>query len=336
MKRIVFIFLGLFSFMTMITNEHFCFDGQKALAQRMYSEPIDGGSFGDVIINGDYWPDNNGFDTEEDLWGDSDDGQDTPSSGNDNSDGEDYDSGSDIDNSSGDNSYSSQSSKTYCQGITMDEILKALWKSSDKIKQTGSTCSAAVLQKLLADTDPVLYRKIVLALYKTGKYEPWGIGLSDCYKNLKVSDVKNVYNKNERYDPVDLIMQCAFINKMNAIYDYNPLLDDGENNKGKIRGMQPSYRVRSFIENTMNKNVETIFNPELGDLEEINYNDSFVIAKVYYNNSNDDFEGTVFQQHYAQLTGLTSDKISYWSWGGNYKAKQTSINGVQMIFIVKK
>lgn len=54
MKRIVFIFLGLFSFMTMITNEHFCFDGQKALAQRMYSEPIDGGSFGDVIINGDY------------------------------------------------------------------------------------------------------------------------------------------------------------------------------------------------------------------------------------------------------------------------------------------
>lgn len=38
MKRIVFIFLGLFSFMTMITNEHFCFDGQKALAQRMYAE----------------------------------------------------------------------------------------------------------------------------------------------------------------------------------------------------------------------------------------------------------------------------------------------------------
>lgn len=33
---------------------------------------------------------------------------------------------------------------------------------------------------------------------------------------------------------------------------------------------------------------------------------------------------------------MTNGKISYWSWGGNYEAKQTSINGVQMIFIVKK
>lgn len=35
-----------------------------------------------------------------------------------------------------------------------------------KILQTGSTCSAAVLQKLLAEYSPELYRQIVMSLYE--------------------------------------------------------------------------------------------------------------------------------------------------------------------------
>lgn len=329
MKRIVFIFLGLFSFMTMITNEHFCFDGQKALAQRMYSEPIDRGSFDDVIINGYYRPDNNGFDTEEDLWGDSDDGQDTPSSGNDNSDGEDYDSGSDIDNSSGDNSYSSQPSKTYCQGITMNEILKALWKSSDKIKQTGSTCSAAVLQKLLADTAPRMYRQIVNALYKTGKYGDWGLELSDCFQKLKVSDVTG------GGDSVDLIMQSAFINRMNPVWNYDPTIDDG-NVAGNYVGLQPSWRIEWMIRNVMEYNVNLYDSPSIKNIEKINYGENFVIGLVYYNDDDYNFSGNYLHQHYVQITGVSTTGIKYWSWGGNNVADKTSVGGIQKIFVVKR
>ena len=56
--------------MTMITNEHFCFDGQKALAQRMYAELDDvviigsasgggsyNGGFGEPNDNSGYWDD---------------------------------------------------------------------------------------------------------------------------------------------------------------------------------------------------------------------------------------------------------------------------------------
>lgn len=45
-----------------------------------------------------------------------------------------------------------------------------------KILQTGSTCSA-VLQKLLAEYSPELYRQIVMSLYEKGEYKPWGLFL---------------------------------------------------------------------------------------------------------------------------------------------------------------
>lgn len=91
MKRIVFIFLGLFSFMTMITNEHFCFDGQKALAQRMYAELDDvviiGSASGGGSYNGGFGEPNDNSGYWDDLFGGS------------------SDNGNNSENNDGDNSY---------------------------------------------------------------------------------------------------------------------------------------------------------------------------------------------------------------------------------------
>lgn len=338
MKRIVFIFLGLFSFMTMITNEHFCFDGQKALAQRMYAELDDvviiGSASGGGSYNGGFGEPNDNSGYWDDLFGGS------------------SDNGNNSENNDGDNSYvepdygsdepgpssppANAGNKAYCKGISKEDIIKGLKKSSMKILQTGSTCSAAVLQKLLAEYSPELYRQIVMSLYEKGEYKPWGLFLSDCYKDLKLSDVNKNYGQNEKKDPVDFIMQCALINKMNWAFHYNPTIDTGDNILGNLSGMQSSERVMGFITDYTSYNMVDYDDITYDFVKDLNCSDKFVIAFVKSSKEEDNynFEGT--KRHFAQIIKVTDDYIYYWSWGGINKASINSWTGISKVIIVTK
>lgn len=223
MRKIILILFCLFDMLFIATSGRFTFVGQTIFAQRMYSEPIDGGSFGDVVVIGDGSASrDDGFKDPGDNFGDGDDlfadggsNEKTDSGSEDN-----FDFMGDESDSNSPSSY--KPANPYCREIRKEDVERGLIKSSDKINQTGSTCSAAVIQKLLAESDPFLYRQIVMSLYGTGEYKPWGLKLSDCYQTLKLSEVENLK------DPVDLIMQCAIINKMNLFLHYDPRLDEGD------------------------------------------------------------------------------------------------------------
>lgn len=329
MKRFVVVFFNLFGIMSIFTNGNISFDGQQALAQRMYSEPIDGGFIDDVYVDGIWDPSiehDKLIDEANDLFNEG---------VNNDSDGCSSNEEENNDCSTGGTGSSNNTRSSFCKGISQTEILQAIWKPSTKIKQTGSTCSAATLQKLLADTNPVLYRKIVMSLYNSGKYEPWGLELSECYQKLKMTDVKHSNNPNEKFDPVDLIMQGAFINRMNAKLHYDPTLDDG-NLIGDLVGVQFDWRLEWMIKNVMEYPLVIKDTPSFDDLCKQNYKDNFIIGLVYYNDDNYDFQGDSFHQHYAQIIGTSTSSIQYWSWASNHSANKKSASGVKKIFIISR
>lgn len=330
MKRIVLLCLGLFSLMSMLTNEQFCFDGQKAIAQRMYAEleevVIIGSASGGGSNNGGYWEPDDIWGEGDDLFGNSDNNNENSSDSDNSSNEPDY--GSDD---PGPSSPPSNSDNTaYCKGIREEDVRKGLKKSPSEIRQNGSTCSAAVIQKLLAETDDKRYRQIVWSLYKTGRYESLGLELSDCYKSLSTSDVKILH------DPVDLMMQCAIINKMNSVFNYDPTQDDGDNLMGNAVGMQWPSRVEDFISDIGGYSTISFDNPTKDLLEHLDYSDFFVIAFVDSSSdpNNYNFEGK--QLHFAQITQVTSSDIYYWSWGKENRANKNDFKGIHSIIIVSK
>ena len=335
MRKIVLILFCLFNILSIVTDGELNIGEQTVLAQRMYSEPIDGGSLWEVDVTGDASTGrDDGFKDPGDNFGDGDDlfagGE---NNGNSDSGSEDN-SGSDLDPMPDDpgpgNSSSNKPSTPYCKEIRKEDIERGLKKPSDKIMQNGSTCSAAVIQKLLAETDPQLYRQIVMSLYRTGEYKPLGLKLSDCYQSLKPSEVEQLK------DPVDLIMQCAIINKMNDHMHYDSTLDNGNNIIGNLAGFQWPGDVEEFILETLSYN--TVDNDDInqGLIRYLDYSDFFVIALVNYSSdrNNYDFEGNKF--HYAQITRATDDYIYYWSWGGTNMASMKSWTGIHYVILVKK
>lgn len=329
MKRIFLIFLGLFSLMTMVTNSTFCQDGQKVLAQRMYAELEEVVVIGSASGGGGNHRD---FGDPGDNFGDGDDlfagGDNNGNSGDSDNSNIEPDYGGDEPGQS--NPSTTTESKAYCQGIREEDVRKGLKKSPSEIRQNGSTCSAAVIQKLLAETDEERYRQIVWSLYKTGKYEPLGLELSDCYKSLSTSDVKNLH------DPVDLMMQCAIINKMNLVFDYDPTQDDGNNLIGNAVGMQWPSRVEDFISDIGEYSTFSFDNPTKELLEHLDYADFFVIAFVDSSSdpNNYNIEGKML--HFAQITQVTSSDIYYWSWGKENRANKNDFKGIHNVIVVLK
>lgn len=332
MKRIVLLFLSLFSLLSMLTNEQIGFDGQIAIAQRMYAEIEEVVIIGSASGGGSY---NSGFGDPGDNFGD---GDDLFGNGSDNSDNSE---GSNGDNNYEEPDYGSEEpgpstpttntdSKVYCKGIREEDVVRGINKSPSKINQNGSTCSAAVIQKLLAETDSKRYREIVWSLYRTGKYKSLGLELSSCYKSLKTSDVEKLH------DPVDLMMQCAIINKMNLMFDYDPRLDNGDNWLGNAAGMQWPGRVEDFLSDLCNYSTISLDNPSCELLEQLDYSGFFVIAFVDCSSdpNNLNFEGKML--HFAQITNVTDSDILYWSWGKNNRANKNSIKGIHKIILVYK
>ncbi len=331
MKRIVLIFLSLFSVMSMITDEYFFFDGQKALAQRMCYE------LETVYVDGNLPDDpDRDFDDADAFWAEGVVGNNSDSASDSSEDSSNSQETEDTSSDMSSSSSSDSSTGPFCKGISQSEILQALFKSSEKIRQTGSTCSAAVLQKLLAETNDKLYREIVMALYKTGKYEDWDLELSDCYKWLRVTDVTDVNNPTAKFDPVDLILQGAFINRLNAFAEYDPTLDNGKNLLGNFVGMEPWWRMEWMICNVMEYDMVKIDNPTFEILCTQNYKENFIVGLVYYNDENYNFQGDVFHQHYAQITGTDTSTIQYWSWASRHSASKESSDGIQKLYVIKR
>lgn len=203
----------------------------------------------------------------------------------------------------------------YCTNIPKEEFDKDLWKESDQIKQNGSTCSAAVIEKCLADLNPALFRRMALNLYLKGEYPEYNLSLSSDLNTYSYSDLVNRTNYGTNF--VDLIMQDAFENKMNLM-PYSPIYDFDQT-IGKISGFQYPWRVKSMLELLDVGEVSVIVYPSFNDLKNINYDNNFVIAlcRISSEDSDYDLHGSVYNLHYAQIIGIDDFKILYWSWGKN-------------------
>ena len=208
-------------------------------------------------------------------------------------------------------------------------------KSPEGIIQNGSTCSAAVIEKCLAELDPKLFKEMATSLYNTGKCSVGDLKLPSFWRNYSYNDFMKKTDYGDHV--VDLIMQTAILNKMNSLLPYDPTNDKGQD-LGKIEGFQDPLSVRDMIKSFNIGNVISIKSPAIYDLQRIDYNNNFVIALGYSNKDPADYNlhGGLFEMHYAEILGINNNVISYWSWGGRHSSNIKETDDFQYLIIIER
>lgn len=194
----------------------------------------------------------------------------------------------------------------------------------------NGTCGFAAICKYLAETMPKKYAEMAISLYKTGRYDDWGIRV--CEKSKTGTDEQA---ENLNTTSLDCIVQGAFRNTYNNIPPtYNPFI----NNSGWSSMTWPS-EINSFFEKKLNKECKCSTYPYPKNcrkkLSDIDYDNKFVIALIHSNYpSSLDFGSSITDKpdHYVQIMGIDkNESVEYWQWGESYNSNTYNCWGIYII-----
>ena len=173
------------------------------------------------------------------------------------------------------------------------------------IQQGGNgTCGAAVLSKYMAENHPVLYAEAAIALYTTGKFSHNGVTIS--LPNSAFSGSMAELNE-LGINSVDAIMQGAFTNSQNIIFNYNPFKDGS----GFKSFMYPGY-FNYYVSGFLGANYHCVLSPTTEYINSLDFVNHFVVGIVHSNDYS--IEGG-FPNHYIQILKSGNNKMDYWTWG---------------------
>ena len=134
----------------------------------------------------------------------------------------------------------------------------------------NGTCGAAVLSKYMAENHPVLYAEAAISLYTTGEFSHNGISLS--LPNKAFSGSMTDLNK-LGINSVDAIMQGAFTNSQNIIFNYNPFKDGS----GFKSFMYPGY-FNYYFSDFIGANYHCVLSPTTEYINSLDFVNHFVVA----------------------------------------------------------
>ena len=173
------------------------------------------------------------------------------------------------------------------------------------IQQGGNgTCGAAVLSKYMAENHPVLYAEAAISLYTTGKFSHNGVSLS--LPNSAFSGSMTELNE-LGINSVDAIMQGAFTNSQNIVFNYNPFKDGS----GFKSFMYPGY-FNYYVSGFLGANYHCVLSPTTEYINSLDFVNHFVVGIVHSNDYS--IEGG-FPNHYIQILKSGNNKMDYWTWG---------------------
>ena len=214
-----------------------------------------------------------------------------------------------------------------------------LAKATVNITQNNSTCSAACIEKCLAELKPEVFKKLAWDLYKQGESEIGGLKLPSCFRDYTTSELSKT-DFGGHY--ADMLIQSALINKMNFILSYDPVKDTKDSDFfdkkiGQIEGMQLSDKLYDMLKSLGFEDVTFhVINQTLDELHNIDFTNYFVIALCSCNDNDYNLNGNIWHMHYAQILGIDDSAISYWSWQAEHSSlKEKTDNFVNYIKIKK-
>ncbi len=215
-----------------------------------------------------------------------------------------------------------------------------LAKATVNITQNNSTCSAACIEKCLAEIKPEVFNKLAWDLYKQGESEIGDLKLPSCFSDYSRKELSSTGFK-DHY--ADMLIQSALINTMNTILSYDPIKDTQEkpmtwdNLVGNIQGYQFPGEVFRMLSLLGFEDIEFGHIP-LDKMEKIDYNKYFVIGLGYYNDkpNDDNLHGGLLNMHFAQILDVGENKIHYWSWQKNRISNLKETDNFISIIKIKK
>lgn len=183
----------------------------------------------------------------------------------------------------------------------------------------------------MAELRPDLYANAAISLYETGKfiYKNMTLSIPDVMKKGTLEDLKRV-----GMNSVDAIIQGAITNANNLSCVFNPF-----EGKSDITSFIYPQFIKTFSTNFIGASCTTDDFPTNRDLHSINYAQYFVIGLAYYNDETKKIESSLKSNHYIEITGISNNKILFWSWGssGNEIQIDGNIqNGIHEIFIINR
>ena len=190
----------------------------------------------------------------------------------------------------------------------------------------NGTCGAAVLSKYMAENHPVLYAEAAISLYTTGEFSHNGISLS--LPNKAFSGSMTDLNK-LGINSVDAIMQGAFTNSQNIIFNYNPFKDGS----GFKSFMYPGY-FNYYFSDFIGANYHCVLSPTTEYINSLDFVNHFVVGVVHSNGYS--IEGG-FPNHYIQILKSGNNKMDYWTWGeivNGSTINNSLMNGFYMIISI--
>lgn len=204
-----------------------------------------------------------------------------------------------------------------------------------RIVQNNSTCSAAVLEKCLAELRPDLFKTIATDLYYLGKSNSGKLEEPNCMWDYRSDYLLSHTPYNNGGHVVDLLIQTALINTMNANKNiYDPTKDQGNFSDW---GWQTPSAVSSMLSSLFgSQNITTQIYPSFDYVNQIDFAHNFVIVLCNPNPNEKDqnLNGNITNQHYAELTHISGKVASYWSWQNQNTSDDT--NRFEYIYIIKK
>ncbi len=224
------------------------------------------------------------------------------------------------------NHYNPEYCDSYTYNIPRTQFTADLAKATENIVQNNSTCSAACIEKCIAELNPSIYNKIAWDLYTQGKSQIGSLKLPKCFADYSAEEL-SATGFGQNY--ADMLIQSALINTMNYVLSYDPVKDNDKSSFfdkmiGNAEGLQMTSSISNMLKSVGFQNVDVLKSPSISDLQEIDFTKNFVIVLCYYNDDDDDdnLNGDILHMHYAQLLGIDKENnaINYWSW----HAKRTS------------
>ena len=237
---------------------------------------------------------------------------------------------SEIDN------FASQSTSSVFQNIPKDDFVKSLKNhiQNPRSVNQGSNgcCGAAAISKYMAEERPELYVQTAISLYTTGTASNNDVRIS-VTNEMKTGTTNEL--RSAGMTSADAIVQGAIINSANSVLSFNPFKAES----GLNTLMTPG-KVESFLTNYVGATVRTISPyPTHYALRQTNYSKFFVIGLVHHGSESITNPTFAIPNHYVQLTGITGNKVSYWTWGES-KDRASSIlghsHGIFQIFIINR
>lgn len=184
----------------------------------------------------------------------------------------------------------------------------------------------------MAEERPELYVETAISLYTKGTASNNGVSIS--VTNEMMNGTPNEL-KAAGMTSVDAIVQGAIINSENQFLTFNPFKQES----GLNSLMWPG-NVEKFLTHYVGATVRTISPyPMRYALQHTNYSKFFVIGLVHNANGSITSPPYAIPNHYVQLTGITGNTVSYWTWGESKDRKSSlsgHIHGIFEIFIINR